>query len=190
MEIQSVDEMYHFLGILLKMFLISLDVNGFQSLWYLHTQVTLSPTFQLKIKDYPSWTQQYISYSRFVQIHAAFHPESRYKAEEDKCHQLRIAITHFNKAAMHTFIPGRELSFDEDSIPSKSTTTQSDNTITANLIRIEWTCTFMWKHLHIDMYQVSGKRWNNTSIPHDLWYLPTTHNVVLMGICKDPNAFQ
>ncbi len=61
----SIAEMYQFIRILLKMSLISLDVNGFKSLWYLPSHAMIAPTCQFKIKDYPSWTKQYMSYSYF-----------------------------------------------------------------------------------------------------------------------------
>ncbi len=112
--------MYQFLGILLKMPLISLDVVGFKSLWYPPTHATISPTFQFKIKDYPSWTKGYMSYSKFVQILAALHPESGTSQEQDKCHQLRNAIKHLNKTAKCKFVLEKEMSFNEGDVPSKS----------------------------------------------------------------------
>ncbi len=61
-----------------------------------------------------------MSYSRFVQIRATFHPESGTSQEWDKCHQLRNAISHINKIAKCTFIPGKEMYFNEGGIASKS----------------------------------------------------------------------
>ncbi len=112
--------MYQFLGILLKMSLISSDVYGFKSLWYPPTHAKISPTCQFEIKDYPFWTKRYVSSSRSVQIHAVFYPESGTSWKWDKCHQLWNAINHLNKEAKHTFIPGKEMSFNEDGNPSKS----------------------------------------------------------------------
>ncbi len=40
-----------------------------------------------------------MSYSRFVQLCAAFHPESGTAKEGEKCHQLRNTIKQLNKAA-------------------------------------------------------------------------------------------
>ncbi len=74
--------------------------------------------------------QKYMSYSRFVQIGVAFHPESGTSQEQDECHPLRNAINHLNKAAKRTFIPGKEISLDEGGIASKSsynTVRQYDN---------------------------------------------------------------
>ncbi len=76
--------------------------------------------YLFKIKDYPSWTQWYVSYSRFIQIHAAFHPESGTNQEGDKCHQLKNEIKHLNKIAMCTFVPVKKISFDEGGKASKS----------------------------------------------------------------------
>ncbi len=55
----SIAEMHRFLGILLKMSLISSDVDGLKSLWYLLTCATISPTCQFEIKDYPCWNKRY-----------------------------------------------------------------------------------------------------------------------------------
>ncbi len=76
----------------------------------------LSPTCQFDLKYYPSQTQWYVSYSRFVQIPAAIHPESGTSKEGDKCDELRNAIKHLNKAEMHTFVPGKEMSFEEGGV--------------------------------------------------------------------------
>ncbi len=113
-------KMYQFLDIILKILLISSDIDSFKSLWNTPTLATRLPTCQFKIKDYFSWTQQYMSYFRFVQICVLFYPESGIRKEGDKCHQLRNAIKHLNKAALCTFIPGKEMSFTKGNILSKS----------------------------------------------------------------------
>ncbi len=61
-----------------------------------------------------------MSYSRFVQICVAFQQESGRNQEQDEFHQLRNAINHLSKGVKHTFIPGKEMPFDEGSIASKS----------------------------------------------------------------------
>ncbi len=99
----TVAEMYWFLGILLKMTLISSDINGFKSLWYPPTHALISPSCQYVIKDYPSWIKHYMSYSRFVQIRVTFHPENGTSQGRDICHQLRIGINHlFRQPSMHS----------------------------------------------------------------------------------------
>ncbi len=100
-----------------------IDIFGHQQFWITLLSTNLCkifPSFQFKIKDYPSWTQGYMSYPRFVQLHVAFHPESWISKEGDKCHQLRNAIKHFNKASMWMFCPGKEMSFDKVGNPRKS----------------------------------------------------------------------
>ncbi len=48
-------------------------------------------------------------------------PESSDSKKGDEYHQLRDAntITHLNKAASRTFIPGREMSFEKGGVPSR-----------------------------------------------------------------------
>ncbi len=66
-----VKEMYRFLQSLLKMSLVSGDVEGYKSLWYPPSHINISPTCQIEVKDYPGWTGNYKSFRRFVQIQAA-----------------------------------------------------------------------------------------------------------------------
>ncbi len=54
-----VKEMYRFLGILLKMSLVSGDVEGYKSLWYPPSHINISLTCQIKVKDYPGWAGKY-----------------------------------------------------------------------------------------------------------------------------------
>ncbi len=112
----TVSEFHQFLGNLLKMSLISLDIDGFKSLWYPPTHAMISPLCHFEIKDNPSWTQCYMSYCRCVQTCPAFHPESGTSKEGDKCQQLRNSIKQLNNAAKHTFVPGTEMSFNKGSI--------------------------------------------------------------------------
>ncbi len=56
----SVGEMYHILGIILEMALISLDIGGFKSLWHPPTHTTLSFTCWFDINDFLCLTQDHI----------------------------------------------------------------------------------------------------------------------------------
>ena len=67
-----------------------------------------------------NWTDERLAYKRFLQIRAAIHPEDGVPEIGDKCHQLRAAIQFLNDHAKKSFILGRELSFDEGGIASKS----------------------------------------------------------------------
>ncbi len=61
--VTNVAEIYHFLVFLLKISLISSDINGFWSLCYPPMYAELFPTCKFEITNYPSWTKLYISYS-------------------------------------------------------------------------------------------------------------------------------
>ncbi len=111
--------MYRFLGILLKMSLLTGDVGGYKSLWYPPTHFNISPTCQIEVQDYNGWAGKYMQYWRFVQIRGTFHPESTDNKLDNKCHQIRYGIQNLNSTAKG-FIAGKELSFDEGGIPSKS----------------------------------------------------------------------
>jgi hypothetical protein len=56
-----------------------------------------------------------------LQVRAALHPEDGDLGIDNKCHQLLSAIQHLNEHTRKTFILGRECSFDEGGIASKST---------------------------------------------------------------------
>ncbi len=59
----SVTEMYWFLGILLKMSLLTGKVEGFKSLKYLPMHVNMFPTCKIEVNDYPKWTENYMQLS-------------------------------------------------------------------------------------------------------------------------------
>ncbi len=61
--------------------------------------------------------QWYVSFSRYVQILAVFHPECRTSQERDSVISYRI---HNDSMKLLIFIPGREMSSCKGSIPSKS----------------------------------------------------------------------
>ncbi len=140
-----------------------------------------------------------MSYVRFIQIHRAFHLESSESKEGDKCLQLRNAKSQKNKATMKTFIPWRELSFDEDGISSKSrynpvrqfSSSKPDKyRIDFLLLLIPFGHNFIYL---IDVYQ--GKNKNNIMIPLDLWPLPTTQKAVVnamvsTGLYRDPSRYR
>ncbi len=68
-------------------------------MWYLPTHADLSSTCKFKIKNYPSWTKLYLSYSTYIQTHAASHHKSKKSKEGDKCHQIWNTNKHLNEAA-------------------------------------------------------------------------------------------
>ncbi len=92
------------------MSLILSDVNGLRSMWYPPTYISISPTCQFEVKDYPSWKNVYMSSALFIQVCAAIYPESGVSKEGDNCHLLGNATTDLNKAASRTFILSSEKS--------------------------------------------------------------------------------
>jgi hypothetical protein len=67
------------------------------------------------------WATKYMSLKQFKQICWAFHPEHRAAAvASDKCYQLCYALNCLNQASLNTYIPGRDLSFDEGSVSMQS----------------------------------------------------------------------
>ena len=57
---------------------------------------------------------------RFKIIRKAFHPEDRIaRACGDKCYQIRHLLRNFKSAAKASFIPGRNISFDDGGIGSR-----------------------------------------------------------------------
>ncbi len=169
-------------------------INGFKSLWYLLTHASISLTCQFVIKDYPSWTNHYISYSRFVQICAAFHPESGTSQEGDKYHQLRYDINRLNKAAKHTFTSGKEMSFNEGGIPSKSNydpIRQCHNS-TPDKYRIGLFILANASSGHNSLITLMSIR--KKGMAEDLWNLPMTQKAVMnaivsTGLFTDQNGF-
>jgi hypothetical protein len=135
---------------------------------------------------------------RFRQIHAAFHPESGISTVGDKCHQLRSSINSLNEHAKHTFVLGRECSFDERGIASKSrfNPVRQYNSSKPDKYRIDFfvlvnTSQGLNFIYHIDVYQ--GKNATNAHIDEEAWTLPTTQKAVVnaivsSGISTDPDG--
>ncbi len=125
-----------------------------------------------------------MSYSR-LKICAAFHPESGTSQEWDKCHQLRNAIHHRNKTAKHTVTLGKEMSFNEGGIQSKS----NYNPVRYNKSKPDKygiDCLFLLKRPvgMISSITLMSIRENNQNIgiAEDLWKLPMTQKEVVNAI--------
>ena len=102
----------------------------------------------------------------------------------DKCHQLRAAIQFLNEHAKKSFILGRELSFDEGGIASKSryNPVHHYNSSKPNkycidffvLVNVSSGKNFIY---HLDVYQ--GKNATNAFIPAETHTLPMTQKAVV-----------
>ena len=112
--------MYWALGIILQMSLISIKLGGLKSYFNPPKKIHIScdTAFDLNGID-TQWTER-LSYGRFIQIRDALHPERGESDIGDKCHQLRAAIQYLNQHAKRAFVLGRQFSFDEGGIASKS----------------------------------------------------------------------
>ena len=137
---------------------------------------------------------------RFKQIRAAFHPESGVSSVSDKCHQLRACINSLNEHAKRAFVLGRECSFDEGGIASKSryNPVRQYNSSKPGKYRIDFfvlvnTTNGINFIYHLDVYQ--GKNATNAHIAEEAWTLPTTQKAVVnaivsSGISTDPDGMR
>ena len=116
----------------------------------------------------------------------------------DKYQQLQSSINSLNEYSKPTFILGRECSFDEGGIASKSTYNPvwQYNLLKTNRYCIDFFVLVNTRQelnfiCNIDVYQ--GKNATNTHIVKEVWSLPTTQKavinaVVLLGISTDPDG--
>ena len=117
----TVEEMFHTFGMILKMSLVSICLGGLKAYFNPITKLYISCNEAIELRTVDTnWTDERLTYKRFLQIRAALHPEDGVSDIGDKCHQLRAAIQFLNEHAKKSFVLGRELSFNEGGIASKS----------------------------------------------------------------------
>ncbi len=191
--------MYRFLGILLKMSLLTGDAEGYKSLWYPLMHVNISPTCQIEVQDYTGRAGKYRQYRNFVQIRTAFHLESTDNKLDNKCHQIRYGIQKLSSTAKGCFIAGKESSFNEGGVPSKLQyiSVRQYNGSKPNKYQIDFLimANASGGHnfiIHIDVYQ--GKNTKNAFIPREIRDLPTTEKTIVNSIITtnlgdDPNGY-
>ena len=80
----------------------------------------LAEGYSFELDDFKAWAKDVMTLRAFKQIRSAFHPDPGFTRDMDKCYQLRYIINKFNDTAMHTFIPGIDMSFDKEGIPLRS----------------------------------------------------------------------
>jgi len=181
-----VEEMFHMLGMILK-------IEGlFQPLKKLY--ISCDEIIKLRSIEM-NWTDDRLTLKRFLQIRAALHPEIGVSDIGDKCHQLRAAIQSLNQAAKKSFVLGRQISFDEGGIASKSryNPVRQYNASKPDKYRIDFfimvnATSGMNFIYHLDVYQ--GKNATNAFIAEEAHNLPTTQKavvnaIVLSGIAND-----
>jgi hypothetical protein len=196
-----VEELFHTFGMILKMSLVTIRLGGLKAYFNPITKLYIScdEAIELRTVD-TNWTDERLTYKRFLEIRAALHPEDVVSDIGDKCHQLRAAIQFLNEHAMKPFILGRELSFGEGGIASKSryNPVHQYNSSKPDKYRIDF---FVLVNVssgknfiyHLDVYQ--GKNATNAFITAEAHNLPTTqkavvNTIVLSGIANEPNGMR
>jgi len=117
----STEEMYQFLGMLLKISLSPVDVGGYPA-YFQPKNKELNTDFRSKKKtmvmlNSTGFAQKIMLMARFKQIRAAFHPKHKRVSDSgNKCYQLRAIINQLNAASISAFDPGPNLSFDKGGI--------------------------------------------------------------------------
>jgi len=115
-----VDEMCHFLGLMLKMSLspIQLLLVGTRHVSNKEDHIICADTGRqpktVRISNSKGWAQHIMSLGCFNQTRGAFHLEDRTTSfGKDKHHHLRHCLNRPNAAALSTFEIGPNMSFDE-----------------------------------------------------------------------------
>ena len=147
-----------------------------------------------------NWTDNRLTYKHFLQIRAAIHPEDGTSEIGDKCHQLRAAIQFLNKHAKKSFILGRELSFDEGGIASKSrynpvcqyNSSKPDKYHIDFFVLVNASSGMNFIY-HLDVYQ--GKNATNAFIVAEVQNLPmmqkaVVNAIVMSRIANEPNGMR
>jgi hypothetical protein len=116
----TVEEMFHTLGMILKMSLVNIRLGGLKTYFNPLKKLYISCDKVIKLRSIErNWTYEHLRYKRFLQIRAALHPEDGVSEIGDKCHQLRATLQFLNKHAKKLFILGCKISFDKGGIASK-----------------------------------------------------------------------
>jgi MATE family multidrug resistance protein len=165
----TVAEMYRFLGLMLKISISPLNLGGYEAYFSNKFRtVTYDGIYKMDIDVNVGWAAKYMSLKRFRQVRRAFHPEHRAAAAAgDKCYQLRYALNCLNQASLNTYIPGRDLSFDEGGVSMRSRLcpVRQYNKDKPNKFRVDFFILADAKSyfaIHTDVYQ--GKNSTNVGI--------------------------
>jgi len=159
----SIKEMYHFLGIMLKISLSTVDGGGYTAYFAPEDKVIYSDTGRhpkiIQIKNSAGWAQHTMSLGRFKQVCGAFHPEDRVASYgKDKCYQLRHVLNRLNAASLSTFEIGPNMSFDEggSACRSRMCPVRQYNKDKPDKCRVDFFILSDAKHYfiyHMDVYQ-------------------------------------
>ena len=193
----SVDEMYRFLGILLRISLTPIHGGGYTA-YFRDTNISIqlsnasSSTIQLpETRGFVSTIPRKLrmSLNRFKQIRGTFHPEDKLLGNggEDKCYQLRYTMNELNAAAAATMVPEANCSFDEGGIACQSRycPVRQYNKDKPDKCRADFFVLNDSKHYfiyHMDVYQ--GKNKHSAYIHKCAADLPTTQKAVMNALFK------
>ena len=180
----SVEEMYCFLGITLRISLSPLDGGGYHA-YFRKKNVQVCGE---EVKGTKGFARKYMHLWRYKQIRSAFHPESRKAAAmdgRDKAFMLRHALCTLNEAAANVMNIPEKVSFDEGGTGSRHryNPIRLFNGSKPVKFRIEYfilSCSKTYFIHHADVYQ--GKNAADVHVHKDLVGVPTTQKVVLNSI--------
>ena len=117
----SVKIILHFLGIMLKISLDGRRQGGYEQYFKDCNYIKATSRKRYKITGHTAWAKKIMPLRHFKQVRAAFRVEKKGdKRVGDKAYQLRRVATRISEGARRTFVPGRNMSFDEGGIASRS----------------------------------------------------------------------
>jgi Transposase IS4 len=178
----TVEEMYHFLGITLRISLSPIDWGGYGAYFAAGNRKVLG----VEIAKTDGFARHYMTLNRYKQIRAAFHPEDRIAGNAgDKCYQLRHAINTLNQAANNSKYIGENVTFDEGGIGSRHrlNPVRQYNKDKPQKFRVDFfimACSSTYFIHHLDVYQ--GANATNVGIHRAVRSLPTTQKAVLNAV--------
>jgi Transposase IS4 len=178
----TTEEMYHFLGITLRISLSPIDWGGYEA----YFSVSNRKVLDVDIAGSAGFAQHYMTLRRYKQIRSAFHPEDRSAGSAgDKCYQLRHAINTLNQAASNTKFIGEDVTFDEGGIGSRHrlNPVRQYNKDKPQKFRVDFfimACSKTYFIHHLDVYQ--GANATNVGINRACRDLPTTQKAVLNAV--------
>ena len=185
----TLTEMVNFKGVILKMSVDDRNLGGYKSYFEQPMSVILGQDYSVDLTNYPAWAAKVFKLYRFKQIRGALHPEVGTSSIGDKCHQLRYALNCLNHASKSTFIAGRDMSFDEGGVASRSRMcpVRQYNKDKPDKFRVDFfvlanNAPGKYFICHADVYQ--GKNVENIDIPEEIRNLPTTQKAVVNAVIK------
>ena len=196
----SIGEMMRFHGILLRMSIDGRKIGGYETYFSeSKSYIQVLPNYVTKLDYLTPWASDIMTFKRFKQIRAAYHHESSKHDHDDKCWQIRYVINKLNDTASQTFIPTKDLAFDEGGIACRSRYCLITiyNPSKPDPHRIEFyvlsSSTFPYEVLYLDIHQ--GKNEAFIGIIPEHRGFPTTQRCVLDAVLKtcignDPLGFR